>query len=237
MIIFFHWDGLSHQNNDYVVSLYISNATDANSTSGANIEFYVDGAWTPPQTLFTSVAKGSVVTRTYSNVGAATLIRISANGNDGFYYWKITVNGVTITENPGGIDNSPGSSSIYLIDGNGTYPTIQWDLPTHTTANNLSAIVRDEPSTHADMSTTKRFVSTRTTIIHYQMKLLQIGGITWYFHLTENFRKLHMDGKLVQKDYATYTPSGTDSIIGGRLHFLITDFVVIYTIFVIMDAH
>ena len=185
----FHWDGIAHEKNDYVVSIYISSISHSQTSDGADIEFHVNSSWTAPQTYFNSVAQSTIVTRTFSNIGAADKIRITAKGNDGFYYWKLTVNGVTIIENSEGINNSPGSSSLFIIDGDGSNPSLIHNLPSYITANNLSAIVRDEPQTHTSFPSTKKFVTIRTTITHYQMKLPQIGGITWYFHLTENTEK------------------------------------------------
>ena len=163
--------------------------------------------------------KGSIVTRTFSNIGAADKIRITAKGNDGFYYWKLTVNGVTIIENPGGINNSPGSSSLFIIDGDGSNPSLIHNLPSYITANNLSAIVRDEPQTHTSFPSTKKiryYTNNNYTLSN------EITTNRWY-HLVFSFdgkhRKIYMDGRLINKDFATYTPSGTDSVIGGRLNF------------------
>ena len=109
-----HSTGIYRKNNSYEVSMYISNTTYAATNDGLNVQFYVDGVWTSPEEFFTSASVNETKTKVFNLTGQPNKIKFVVRGVDGVYFWKVTVNGVIITENSLGVNDT---NYYWFLDG------------------------------------------------------------------------------------------------------------------------
>jgi hypothetical protein len=115
----------SNGNFTFEVSGHTSQSGSADTLEAIGISFFVNGAWTANETFFSSASLGSVKIKSFSTLSKPTKLKFSSGSNaDAWGYWKITINGSAILENPNGITGSPIGTQPYWVDGDGSAGTV-----------------------------------------------------------------------------------------------------------------
>ena len=124
-------------------------------------------------------------------------------------YWKITVNDTIIVENPQGITHSiSASNSRFLIDGNGSYPSQQFDLVHQTPPLKRHSVTTEykEVPTHGYHNVPARNVQRNVNVDNY-LFVDNLGDNPEYVQLGHT-----IDMSMVFVDDATLTAAGLKSL-------------------------
>ena len=98
------------------------------------VSFLVNGSWTTEETFFTQAGVLEKKTKFFALSAKPSKVKLRNSGNDGWGYWKITVNGQAILESPNFASGSDKGDNPYWIDGDQAPPVEQtYDIPAGAT--------------------------------------------------------------------------------------------------------